>query len=130
MIETYEKMMYLIQSMYPRLICQAKMNSVAGLQIARANDGNFYLVNRGNSNITISAPTELFGFNVGSYVEVPSDPIQGVRRSIMKQQPVKLSQCYLTHKPIHKPNPVHVLIKCTSHSRRCHARPPAVGGAQ
>ena len=85
--------------MYLRLVCQAKMNSVAGLQIARANDGNFYLVNRGNSNITISQPTELFGFNVGSYVEVPSEPLQGVRESIMKQHPVKLPQYYLTHNP-------------------------------
>ena len=66
-------MLYLIQSMYPRLVCQAKMNSV---------DGNFYLVNRGNSNITISGPTELFGFNVGSYVEVASETLEGVRDSL------------------------------------------------
>ena len=75
-------MLYLIQSMYPRLVCQAKMNSVDGLHIARANDGNFYLVNRGNSNITISGPTELFGFNVGSYVEVASETLEGVMDSL------------------------------------------------
>ena len=54
-----------------RLLCSCGISGTS-LKIARVkNDGSLWIVNETRENLTIG-PRELFGFNIGSFAEVPS----------------------------------------------------------
>ena len=60
-----------MQPDYPRLAASASMAREPQCCVCLTTMGNVWLVNRTASALDITAG-ELFGFNVGSYVEIPS----------------------------------------------------------
>ena len=60
-----------------RICVAAKISRESKLQVAYTqNDQCFWLLNRSDTNVVLPSG-ELFGFNVGTYVEVASDGIEG-----------------------------------------------------